>query len=156
MKRILLLLLTLCAAPSLYAEAEVHFTTLDEKWIVVPDAHGIISKSQAGLFIGLDRFTLTVNSRLPGKVKVSRCRIGIAVAEPNGGWRVIRWSGDLQIDRDLAAGDSVKLKQISGIVSLDGIALLKENFLVLEVRSIFETKEVTTYAHSNRNVFASL
>jgi hypothetical protein len=157
MMRIIILFLVLSAAPRLlFAEVDVHFTTLDESFVVVADAHGIISKSRDGLVVGLGRLTLTANRHLPKAVRVSGCRIGIAEVDKNGAWKVTRWSGALQLDRNLAASESLTLKKVSGLVPLDGVASLKGYLLVLEVRVIFQARELSTYAHGDGNVFESL
>lgn len=145
---LVLLLIPLTAS----AEQDVTFTAT-QSFAVVSTATGKVSRSGPFLSVVLDRYTMRASTKYKAPQKVVRYKIGLAFNKANGEWDIERWSEPIAQDVFLAPGDTKLIENVKAVIPVDGLASLKNYWLVLAVEVDNGGRPGYTYAHSRKGLF---
>ena len=96
---------------------------------------------------------MRANAKYKTPQKVVRYKIGLAFNKANGEWDIERWSEPIAQDMFLAPGDTKLIENVKAVIPVDGLASLKNYWLVLAVEIDNSGRPGYTYAHSRKGLF---
>ena len=147
---IFVFILLLACTSSLAQQKAIEFTAGDQGWAVNSAATGSAEKKGPFLNITLDKYTMRVNRdyKFP-QVKVLSYKIGLAEKLPSGQWNVARWSAPVQQNITLTPGQTRLIENAKFVIPVDGLASLKENWLIISVETEVNGSVGSNYSHSS-------
>jgi hypothetical protein len=143
----LLLILPLVAR----AELEVHFTPIGG--VVAVAADGVVSRSNNHLSLILSTLTITGNPKFEKPAKLHSLRVAMVLRKANGQGEITHWSEPAKLEVDIGPGEVLKLKNIAGVIPIEGVTALTNRWLAVECRFTYEGVTLSTFGYSSRTLF---
>lgn len=147
MNRKLFSLLFLSVAAHASSEQSLSFIGDSNASNVVAVASGKAQYKPPFLKVTLEDAVARTTDVAKGGGHVYGYRIGIAHTNAGGQWEPIRWSSVVKVDEDIGLKQSISLPTPQIAIPIDGLADLKDDWLVLELDFAGDHSR-TTYAHS--------
>lgn len=143
----------LCSSVVAHASSEQQLSFIGDgtAFNVVAVASGAVQYKPPFLKVTLDDAVARATDVAKGSEHIYGYRIGIVHTIAGGQWEPIRWSSVVKVDSSIGGKQSVTLPTPLIAIPIDGLADLKDDWLVIELDFAGDHSR-TAYAHSAKLV----
>jgi hypothetical protein len=136
-----------CGVAHAADEQQISFVGDGKAFNVVAVASGEAQYKPPFLRVTLDEAVARATDVMKAGEHIYGYRIGIVHTIAGGQWEPIRWSSAIKVDSDIGIKQSISLPTPQIAIPIDGLADVKDDWLVLELDFAGDDSR-TTYAHS--------
>lgn len=138
---------------SIMVFADTRLTFLDNaSFSTSPTASGSFYIDGPFLYINLDTFTIRASDKYKHVRNITGYSIGLAKRSEKG-WHIERFSNKCNHHFKLLPRETRLINEYHAVIPIDGIANLKDYWLVIAIELMTKGTRGYTYAHSQKKIF---